>query len=513
MNKLRKSTLPSKHTKDDFKCFGPPAICDGKFDGTIIADLGCFRQGQVDSNKYYHGAVVQSTINNEWYAYFEHGRTGSTTNPQFQFIECNSKNEAEACYRKQIHSKNDKRGIWVDHQQLGRILQPKPGKDCYLVRPQATRSTGLPDAKTITVTPQNVKIKSTKSKKTNFDPLSTKLLSDLDMGTMQYTRSSMATDSLPTMDAVEECRKICDEATKICNKLKTTKRIIESGDLIDLTNLMYGRIPKKKGKQAEKVDWLLTPENIQSWNQDLDAFESALKTQEVTEVMHDYPFFLEHVTPDSELGKFLNNWFLKATRNRHSYINNAVKIKNIWKITNDKDWILFRRYRKGIKENANYEQPLHQVSRTDLDHSDHTEYKNSGTWMLFHGTRTVNVSGILRESLKLPKELSSVAITGSAFGNGTYWSDDYKKSIGYTSYKNSYWSHGSGKITGRDSFMFIGDVCLGNPWIAPRSGGYKGPPSGYNSIFGKAGHSGVQNNEFITFDPASVYLRYLVEFV
>jgi predicted DNA-binding WGR domain protein len=147
-HKLDKSSYPTNHTPNDFQCFSPPAVKDGEFTGTLICDCGCFTQDGKDSNKYYHGSVVQSKIDQKWYAYFEWGRVGAK-NPQFMMIECNSKSEAELEYAAQLHEKNDKRGQWSIHTTLGRILQAKPGKDCYLVRPQATRSTGLPDARTI----------------------------------------------------------------------------------------------------------------------------------------------------------------------------------------------------------------------------------------------------------------------------------------------------------------------------------------------------------------------------
>ena len=132
--------------------------------------------------------------------------------------------------------------------------------------------------------------------------------------------------------------------------------------------------------------------------------------------------------------------------------------------------------------------------------------------MLFHGTRTVNVAGILQHSLKLPRQLSNVAITGAMFGQGIYWADDWKKSAGYTSADSACWSRGSGKVSNRHLFIIVGDVIAGNLWVAPRYGGYTEPPSGYHSIFGKMGHSGVQNNEYIVFNPAQINMRYLVEF-
>jgi len=512
MPKLKRSTYPAGHGPSDFKCFGPPAVSDGEFDGTMLCDLGCFKQGDVDSNKYYHGAVVESKIDGKWYAYFEYGRTGSTTNPQFQFTECGSQNYAQAEYSNQLHKKNDRRGMWVDHPALGRILQPKPKKDCYLVRPQTQRSTGLPDAQTITSSPAKKTVAKCSASKSEFDPESTKLLSDLNLETMEFARSSIVGESLPTFEAIDECRKICGEATKICNNLQHESRILSSADLEDLTTLLYSRIPKKKKQKTDKSDWFLTPFNIDEWQKDLDAFESALKSQDTSVVTQtqDYPFFLESLDKNGSTYKFIKNWFLNATLNRHGGVKN-VNIKHIWKITKKDDITKFQDYAEQIVKTDRI-QPLHQTEREDLQSGELQNYKKAGVYMLLHGTRTVNVSGIMRESLRLPHTLSGVATNGAMFGGGLYWADDYKKSLGYTSYRGSYWSRGSGQVKNRDAFMFIADVCLGNMYVAPHSKGYRQPPNGYHSVFGKAGHSGVMNNEYITYNTASNHLKYLVEF-
>jgi hypothetical protein len=133
----------------------PPATRDGEFSGTKIADLGFFDQ-PVDPDAERARRTPTSTTTppscstrttGDWYAYFQWGRTGAT-NPSFQFVECSSESEAQAEYEKQCHSKNDKRGEWTTIAGI-KVLQPKKGKDCYLVRPMATRSTGLPSAKCI----------------------------------------------------------------------------------------------------------------------------------------------------------------------------------------------------------------------------------------------------------------------------------------------------------------------------------------------------------------------------
>jgi hypothetical protein len=98
------------------------------------------------------------------------------------------------------------------------------------------------------------------------------------------------------------------------------------------------------------------------------------------------------------------------------------------------------------------------------------------------------------------------------FGGGLYWADDWKKSANYTSLSGGIYSSGSGGISGRGAFMFAGDVACGCPYVAPYAQGYTCPPSGHHCIFGKAGHSGVQNNEWIVFKTTQCHLRYLVEF-
>jgi hypothetical protein len=452
VSKLSRDTLPAGHTKDDFKCCGPVAVKDGEFEGTCLADLACFNQEGKSNNKFYHGAVVESKINSNWYTYFEWGRIGY--GPSYQFYECNSKAEAEGIYSKQLHEKNDKRGRWVD-SSIGKILQAKPGKDCYLVRPQSVRQTGLPDARNISnsvpsVAPAVLPNSVSKSQPNKFDDESQKLINCLKLGTIEYTRNSMVDTSLPTKEAIDEARTICSEATKIINT---------------------------KGQQTQ-----------------------------VTEL----GFNLRWLSPSDPIRKWVAEWFLNATRNVHSYISGKVKIRNIFLVEKPMD--KFDRELKSIVK-TDKEYPLHQPSeRVDIPQNDATIYERSGTYMLFHGTRSVNVGGILSTGLRLPRTLSNVAINGAMFGSGIYCADDWKKSVGYTSYERGIWSGGAGGIKGRGAFMFIKDVVCGNMHIPTGSRGYTSPPPGSHTIYAKMGKSGVQNNEFITFNPERINLRYLVEF-
>ena len=540
--KLAKDSYPGKSSANDFQCFGPPATKDGEFDDVKIADLGCFTQDGKDTNKYYHCAVVQHKKTKKWYAYYEWGRTGAAK-PSFQFVECSDEKDAQGAFAKQLHSKNDKRGEWVTIAGI-RTLRAKSGKDCYLVRPMATRSTGLPDARSIKINEgaksdkkqagksddskgsgkKGTKKKAAKKKKgaakSKVDQHTRELLSDLSVATVEYTRGSMADESLPTQAAIDEARTILGEAQKRLGKVgDDIKKQVKDKQLTEMTKLMYGRIPKKKKLRAKPEDWLLTKDNILNWQNDLDAFESALYTTDIEESAETNPLeelnlHMEWVSKTSALGKELHKWWPKATANRHAYIG-KMKILNLWKIDrNEDEGKLAKAQEKVIKQKPKItERALHQFkTRPDATKAQQKKFKDSNTALLFHGTRSVNVRGIMKESLRLPKELVGVVITGAMFGPGLYFADDWKKSAGYTSLKNSYWSRGAGSVKNRGAFMFAMDVVLGAPYVAAGAKGYTAPPAKHHSVFGKSGVSGVQNNEYIVYDTSQQQIKYLVEF-
>ena len=549
--KLDRDTYPDKSTAADFQCFGPPATKDGDFEQVKICDLGCFTQDGKDTNKYYHAAVVQHRTSKKWFAYFEWGRTGAAK-PSFQFTECANEQEAHRMFASQVHSKNDSRGEWVTIAGL-RTLRARAGKDCYLVRPMATRSTGLPDARSIKINegaradkvlkkPDDgadaeamddgkgdgkgtgkgkKKVPVTKKKLPAADEPTLKLLRDLSVATIAYTRGSMADASLPTQAAIDEARQILGEAQKRLTKVgDDVKKQLKDKNLMEMTSLMYGRIPKKKQLRAKPEEWLLSKDNILVWQNDLDAFESALYATDIDQGEKDFNpldelnLHMEWISPTSTLGKTLTTWWPNATGNRHAYIKD-MKILNLWQVQRHDDTGRLETAQEAIikskpliEERAQYQ----MKTRKDVEKSEVKRFSDSNTALLFHGTRSVNVRGIMKEALRMPKELVGVVITGAMFGPGLYFADDWKKSAGYTSLNNSYWSRGSGAVAGRGAFMFAMDVAIGRPFVAPKAHGYVGPPDGHHSVFGKAEVSGVQNNEYIVFDPAQQRIRYLAEF-
>lgn len=529
--KLPKNTVPSGHTKEDFECFGPPALKDGEFSGIKICDMGCFTQDGKDSNKYYNACVTRSRKDQKWYAYFEWGRTGAKK-VSFQFVDCADESDAQKEFEKQCHSKNDKRGEWVTIAGI-RTLRAKKNKDCYLVRPQATRSTGLPNARTIKSSDgaDTSKVKKKTTKKTSArhkksspkaDPQTLSLMKDLNVATVQYTKGAMADSSLPTQSAIDEGRQVLTEAErrllKVGDDLETQRK---DKQLSQLTRLLYSRIPKVKPVGAAASTWILSKDNIMGWKSDLDAFESALYSVTDAEEIDADPFggmplTMNWIDVKGSLGSWLARWASRATLNRHGWVGD-MKVHNIWKVERHgdekrfytcQDRVAAEKNRRWSKEKALFQND----KRPEFDKTRTKAYKDSNTALLFHGTRSVNVSGILRKSLLMPRQLVGVVITGAMFGPGLYFADDWKKSAGYTSLSGSYWSGGSGSVRGRHAFMFLVDTVLGNPHVASGPSGYTSAPRGHHCVFGKAGHSHVQNNEWIVYKTEQHILRYLVEF-
>ena len=127
--------------------------------------------------------------------------------------------------------------------------------------------------------------------------------------------------------------------------------------------------------------------------------------------------------------------------------------------------------------------------------------KRKNTKSLWHGTKKSNIISILKNGFIIPPS-NAKHVVGRMFGNGIYFSDQSTKALNYA---YGWWS-GS-----RDSncYMFLCDVMLGTSYTP--SGSCSAIPNGYDSIFAKAGKSGVQNNEMIVM-PNQVNPKYLIEF-
>ena len=138
----------------------------------------------------------------------------------------------------------------------------------------------------------------------------------------------------------------------------------------------------------------------------------------------------------------------------------------------------------------------------DYDYSkDHIHY-------LFHGSRNENIWGLITEGQNLyPK----AHITGKMFGYGLYYANRAKKSINYTSLKDSYWANGNSDV----GYLAVYKVLYKNPldifdYSSKMSGWHKSDIAPHDAVYAHKGRC-LYNDEIIVYNEAQVTLQYMIE--
>lgn len=517
---------------------GRPAKDQDDFGPDVgIADMVCVNQfGDANNNKYYHAGVVKSP--STWYVYLEWGRVvgGKSWDPNFrgqdfQFVECSGEADARDFFQKQCRDKNIKR---LEQKKVGSasIWVGKAGKDGYVVQRLATRERGLPDAYKIkdddgiakaaaTAKPKAVKAPT----KSTAQPQVIALAKSLVGGTQDYARAcSKSTGIVPTLPAIAEVRdKLIPDALTLLAKIgPDVDAQLKNKQLQQLSSYVATIVPRPIPRTGDASAVILSQNNISSIQQDLDAFEAALKNEDFevedqkdNEVDPDAMIGrrLVWVDPTSEQGKWIVNTYLSMTNNRHHDVG-KFKVLNVFEVhqpTLRKAYIeRTAAIAKARLEEKHIRAGLQPKARGDISEiSDY--YDKANVCIGIHGTRAVNVQPILNSNLRLPKSLKGVQISGSAFGHGIYFATDIKKSFGYTGFGNSRWVQGGG-IKSRGFFMFLCDLTLGKPYLAKTTmWDTVDCPKGHDSVFAEQGRTSVANDEHVIFDANQQYIRYLIE--
>jgi len=545
--KLGRKQFPSGYSQNDFKYQGRPAKDQDDFGNEVgVVDMACVSQfGDTNTNKYYHAGVVLA--NGAWFVYFEWGKRfagkswdGSFRGQDFQFVECTSEEEARKEFQKKCRSKNIKN---LEQKNIAgnTVWVAKAGKSGYIVQQLATRERGLPDAyliKDSTGVKVKAKKKTKKSKKVskNFQKQVIDLTRALAGGTVQYARdASAATGVVPTLDSIKEVREsLLDAALQRISIIgDDIKKQIKDKDLIDISNhvaaLVPRKIPRYGTKEQRQQSVILSSENILQIQQDLDAFESSLKNEDLFEEVEQdvggidptqiFGGDITWIDLTSTKGRWLKSVFESMSNNRHYYISGKLRIKNIFEISRPRCDNLFIKEVKKVAEKNKKKSFKHFAGlqpkvRDDIsDIVDH--YKHANVFVGLHGTRAVNVQPILSSNLRLPRQLKNVVITGAAFGPGIYAATDWRKSYGYTGHGAALYGGGGG-VKGRGFFMFMQDVIMGDTYLAKRSGSWLTPPDGKDSISALSGLTRkfggyMENDEHIIFNPDYQRIRYMIE--
>ena len=131
--------------------------------------------------------------------------------------------------------------------------------------------------------------------------------------------------------------------------------------------------------------------------------------------------------------------------------------------------------------------------------------------LLFHGSRNENIISIMKTGLLIRP--ASAVYTGSMFGDGIYFANKARKSLGYTSLKNSYWTKGNSDC----GYMIVFEVALGNQKhihkhtsACSRLSKKSLSSEGYDSVFAHKG-ADLLNDELVVYDGSQCNIKYLIE--
>lgn len=141
-----------------------------------------------------------------------------------------------------------------------------------------------------------------------------------------------------------------------------------------------------------------------------------------------------------------------------------------------------------------------------------SEADNDATELFWHGSRNENWLSIMEGGLVLRP--ANAVVTGKMFGWGTYFADKFRKSLGYTSHRGSYWASGSSD----KAFLALYSVHVGEQhhikkWNHSHSQLTENKLKQigkYDSVYAHGG-ADLRNNEYIVYNEAQTTIEYIVE--
>lgn len=132
--------------------------------------------------------------------------------------------------------------------------------------------------------------------------------------------------------------------------------------------------------------------------------------------------------------------------------------------------------------------------------------------IFWHGSRNENWWSILGTGWMLRP--ANAVISGKMFGYGTYWSNMFKKSLGYTSYRGSHWAKGNSD----KAYLSLAAVHVGSQlkiknhqsWCYDLTWENLQKRGKYDSLYALGG-ADLINDEFIIYQEPQCTIKYLIE--
>ena len=217
-------------------------------------------------------------------------------------------------------------------------------------------------------------------------------------------------------------KKLEDENSPYNKNIKEYKEI--SQKILQLSNSYYEIFPFE-----EKRDYSITPiNNANTIKQELDRLQSYTYIEDTLKLFLGSLYYNKLIDPINYIYKALNKKIVPLNLDLNSKNNKDKKIVKI----------LLNYIKLSFNQTDNrfgYNYSSNKIITNIFEINDKNENKlinnDKKRILLFHGTKTQNILGILSKGLLIaPIESQS---SGNRFGNGIYLSDSFKKCLSYTS--------------------------------------------------------------------------------
>jgi poly [ADP-ribose] polymerase len=446
------------------------------------------------SNKFYH-IELQLGKDGNCQLYTEYGPTGFVQAREFRYF-AQDKANAEKEFNKIVKSKIKKGYVEIDIAQ--RVVGSDESKK--IVKPVQ-----LNNIEEITIEKNNNKLHCETQR----------IISELLGSTNKFVTTTLKCPlGQLTNNQIDSGRSKLQEARKI---IQTGLSDDNKKILLSLTNDFYGLIPHNLGQGARgKLTNLIldTKEKIDNKEYDLDTLLDAkslgtsLDSNSIWDQYNslDTEFsFIDHQDP---IFDWLNKLIQDTRASNHHHLGKIILL-NAWTVERKYERNVFQKTAEDIASQCGKQiiPPIMKNLVTTRPDGNSKLYQNANVIPLFHGTRTQNITGILKKGMLIRP--SGVVLCGNMYGSAIYKSANSSKSINYTNIKSSYWAQGSCD----KAFLFVSDCALGNQFMAKSSGNYTlNSISPYHSVWAKGGSSGVINDEMMLYKIDQHNIRYLVEF-
>ena len=210
----------------------------------------------------------------------------------------------------------------------------------------------------------------------------------------------------------------------------------------------------------------------------------------------------QHITaPEQPNQTILENFNLQfeEIKNINAFVN--IKLKDLLYENNGYSYTIDKVYKVTSPQDKVFDSFINPMNNPNIH-------------LFWHGSGNQNWFSIIQTSLLLNP---NAIITGKMWGHGLYFSDAIGKSIGYTSFRNSYYGNGNSN----KAYLGLFEVAMGNPFYPERHSNkyYKYTEKdiinkGANSLWADPRIKKdiyLKNPEMIVFNQQQCRLKYLVE--